>query len=408
MGSLVQIDSPRLSKSRQDDTAAIRAERKARWKQVRPTSAHVTVENRCHLKCDHCYETEDTHSGEHAYALSVEDYERVFDELATLGVLHLTISGGEIFLRKDIFEIIEAARRRRFAVTLFTSGTPITAAKADRLAELLVHEVEVTIYSHDPEVHDAFTGTRGSHAKSVRALRLLNERGVRTVMKSNVMTFNVDHLDDLIGLAESVGADYQFDPTVKPKMNGDKSPLKYVVPADKIRRLVYSRPELYQAFANREPEAYCTGKGSLLAKDALMCAAGRSTVSIGADGGVYACNFFPVPAGNLSEGSLEDIWFGADQLDAIRKTTFDKMNECSSCELNSTCVPCMAYAEAEHGDHRACSTPAKQSAEQVRALAESRVRSNKKMERGAALPLVGDTIAPRPPPKPGAAGLSTE
>lgn len=407
MGSLLQIDSPALRDRRDGDAA--REERKARWQHLRPTQAHITIENRCHLKCEHCFETEATHPAEHAYALTLADYERLFDELAEIGVLYVTLTGGEIFLRKDLFEIIDAARQRRFAVTLYTSGTPITPDKADRLAALKVHEVQVSIYSHDPAVHDRFTGTEGSHAKSVRALRLLNERGVRTLLKSNVMTFNVEHLDELIALATSVGADYQLDPTVKPKMNGDRSPLRFAVPPEVVQRLVYSRPELYAAFRRRAPEEYCTGEASLLDPKGHICGAGYAAISVGAEGGVYACNFFPEPAGNLlKDGSLSDIWYGAVQLDGVRKTTFDKMHSCSSCQLNTTCMPCMAYSLVENDDHLGCSTPAKEGAEQLRALAEARVRSERKMARGTALPLVGEQTAPPPPLKSGAVGLSAE
>jgi radical SAM protein with 4Fe4S-binding SPASM domain len=410
VGNLLQIDSPALRKRRDDATseAKAREERKARWQHLRPTQAHITIENRCHLKCEHCFESEQTHPHEDAYALTLEDYERVFDELAQMGVLYVTLTGGEIFLRKDLFDIIDAARQRRFAVTLYTSGTPITPEKADRLAALKVHEVQISLYSHDPAVHDRFTGTVGSHARSVRALKLLHERGVRTMVKSNVMTFNVEHLDELIALAKDVGADYQLDPTVKPKMNGDTSPLKFRVPAETVQKLVYSRPDLYAAFRRRAPEEYCTGEASLLDQKGHICGAGYAAVSIGAEGGVYACNFFPEAAGNLKDSSLTDVWFGAEQLDGVRQTTFDKMHDCGSCKLNTTCMPCMAYSLVENDDHLGCSTPAKQGAEQLRALAEARVRAERKMERGTALPLVGETTAPPPPLKSGAAGLSTE
>ena len=209
------------------DGKRARAERMLRNADVRPTTALVYVENACHLKCDHCYESEASHPKHQV--LTLDDYAKIFDGLARIGVLSVTLSGGEIFLRRDVLDIVALARERRFSVPLSTRGTLLHAEKADRIAALKVADVQISLYSDDPAVHDNFTGIPGSHQRSMRGLKLLQARGVKTVVKANIMTFNIDSLDAIMALAESVGARYEFDPTVHPKMNGDKSPLKYAV-----------------------------------------------------------------------------------------------------------------------------------------------------------------------------------
>ena len=375
-----------------------------KWRHLRPTTAQIYVENRCNLKCEHCYETEHSHPG-YRYALSVADYSKIFAELADLGVMYLTITGGEIFLRKDIFDILSIAKKHRFSTCLFTSGTLIDERKADRIANLSVESVEISLYSHQPEVHDSFTQIPGSHERSLNALRLLNERGVRTKIKSNLMTFNVDFIDELIEMARSVGADYSFDPTVKPRMDGDRRPLQYAVKPEQIRRLVLNRPDLYTAFLKFRPEDLCTGQQSLLEADSVLCGAARSALSISADGGVYACGFFAEPGGSLKTQSLTAIWLQSMQFDRVRETTFDKMTSCSSCELKSTCGPCMAYAEIEHNDHRECATSSRQLAEAVSLQVKRKTRMNEKLSVAKKLPIVGDLSVPRPPVK---GSISTE
>ena len=74
-----------------------------------------------------------------------------------MGVLWLTFSGGEVFLRRDFLDIVALARKKRFSVTVYSSGTLINEKKADRLAELKVSRIELSIYSHDPALHDEFT-----------------------------------------------------------------------------------------------------------------------------------------------------------------------------------------------------------------------------------------------------------
>lgn len=368
-----------------------------KWAQLRPRSVQVYLENRCHLRCQHCYESAESHPHHPRDAqLSVADYDALFGELAALGALFLTFTGGEIFLRKDALDIIALARRHRFAVTLYTSGTLIDEAIADRIRALKVSEVHVSVYSHDARIHDAFTGSPGSHARSLRALRLLRQPdGVRTVVKTNILRFNIDHLDDLIALATSLAADIQFDPSVRPRMDGDRAPLDLQVSPQEIMRKVLVRPDLARAFRTNTPEQLCSGERSLLDGDDVLCGAGRETISVGADGSLSACGYFSVPAGRWRRGetSVSDVWFGSTQLDAVREMTFASMRACPSCDVKSTCNPCMAYGLVEHGDIGACNSASRHMATAGRALAELKARANRKMEAAPrsrrALPIVG-------------------
>lgn len=366
-----------------------------RWAQVRPLFATVYVENKCHLTCEHCYETPETHP--HDARLTLADYERIFDELASIGVLYLSLTGGEIFLRGDIFEIIAAARRRRFAVRLYTSGTLIDADRADRIKDLLVSEVQVSVYSADPAVHDRFVGREGSHAKSIEALRLLRKRRVMTVLKTPAMTININGLDALANLAASVGAHFRVDPLVHPRTNGDPDPLRFLVPAEQLKKQVLNDPYLYTAFQGQSAESHCTGEGGRDAGSTL-CSAGRRVISIGADGGVLPCASFPISAGNVRDHSLRDIWFRSPLLDQVRATTFGDMTACSSCGVKASCDPCMAHALIENGDHRQCNAASLNLATALRSLAEDRVARDARTARGRTLPIVGGSCAPAPAP----------
>ncbi len=383
---LVQIE--KRSQSYQDSRSQLLDHTYAKtWANVRPMFAHVYVENRCHLKCEHCYEAEDTHP--HVEGLSLEQYSDILDQLARLGVLVCTFSGGEPFLRKDFLDIVAQARQKRFAVRIYTSGTPINEQKADRIAALQVSEVHISLYSHDPAVHDKFTGTKGSWAKSVRALRLLKERGVHTVLKANVMTFNVDHLDELVALAKDCGADYALDPTVKPRMNGDTKPLQFAVPPAELKDKVYKRPEFAKATSMTEADNLCHGENPRGDKGTL-CAAARGLVTVWADGQVAPCAMFPVAGGSALEHPIEDIWTRSPLFDRVRKTTFGEMSSCSSCDVRQGCSPCMAYGLIEHDDEKACNSYSRQDATSKKLVADELLRVQKKFQKGAPLPLVGD------------------
>src|SRR5271168_5649638 len=93
-----------------------------------PLSVHFDLTYRCNERCVHCYLDHDDH-GE----LSTSECLGVLEEIARAGTLFLTFSGGEIFLRPDLFEIIGAARRLHFEISLKTNALMITRERAAKL-----------------------------------------------------------------------------------------------------------------------------------------------------------------------------------------------------------------------------------------------------------------------------------
>jgi len=85
-----------------------------------PLNAHLDLTYRCNERCEHCY-LDHSDRGE----LTSDEAFSILDQLAAAGVLFLTISGGEIFLRRDLFEILEHARDSAFCVRLKSNGVMI-------------------------------------------------------------------------------------------------------------------------------------------------------------------------------------------------------------------------------------------------------------------------------------------
>jgi radical SAM protein with 4Fe4S-binding SPASM domain len=377
-----------------DKTPAALGEMRERARQrAIPFHAQIYVVNKCNLKCAHCYEDESTHPT--SEMLSFAEIESLLKTLAELGTLQLTITGGEIFLRRDIFDILALAKKLRFQTTLFTSGTLLDRAKVERLRDLGVGQVDISVYSDRAEDHDAFTRIPGSWQRSTDALRMLNEVGVKSALKCVLTTFSVDRIDNIIALAKDIGVPFQLDPNVRPRMSNDRSTLQYALDAKTLAAKVYSRRDLYPGFKEVTPDRVCRGADFLHGTSA-MCGAGSSTMAIGANGDVFPCGFFPSPVGNIKAHPLKEIWERSGTLQDMRAMTYEKMTSCGSCDVRSGCHPCMAYAQVEHGDYKACNTASLTSAEAVLLVAERGARTNAKFARaGRALPIVGDTELPK-------------
>jgi MoaA/NifB/PqqE/SkfB family radical SAM enzyme len=113
----------------------------SKWLENRvPLSGSIELDLRCNLRCLHCYRDGEWPKG----ILDTEEVKSVLDQLAEAGTLWLLLTGGEIFLRPDFFEIYDHARKLGLLVTLFTNGTMITEKIADRLQKDPPDAVEIS------------------------------------------------------------------------------------------------------------------------------------------------------------------------------------------------------------------------------------------------------------------------
>ena len=183
-----------------------------------PLGVQFDVTYRCNERCVHCYLDHDDH-GE----MTAAEIMDVLDQLAEAGVFFLTFSGGEVLMRMDFFRILEYARSLLFCVKVKTNAFMIREKEADRLRELGVDSVQVSIYSHRPEVHDAITKLPGSLKRSLAGIRLLRERGMKVIIANVLMRQNLQDYPGVVALAKELGAEYTIDPTITPMMDGDRS-----------------------------------------------------------------------------------------------------------------------------------------------------------------------------------------
>src|SRR5438876_498224 len=191
-----------------------------------PLSAHIDLTFRCNERCIHCYLDHEDY-GE----MTTAEIKDVLGQLAEAGTFFLTLSGGEILLRKDFFEILEYARALLFGVTLKTNAMLIGEKEAKRIRELGVEKVQISIYSHRPEVHDAITKVRGSLKRSVDAIRFLKSMGLKVTMANVLMRQNMHDHAGVKALAAGLGAEFTIDPTITPMMDGDMSGPARAAPA---------------------------------------------------------------------------------------------------------------------------------------------------------------------------------
>jgi AdoMet-dependent heme synthase len=311
-----------------------------------PLSVQVDLTYRCNEQCVHCYLDHEDH-GE----MTTSEIKHLFDELAEAGVFFLTMSGGEILMRKDFFEILEYARTLTFCVKLKTNAVLIGKRQADRIRSLGVHSVQISIYSHRPEVHDAITKIPGSLKRSVEAIRFLKAEGLSVRIANVLMLQNLQDYPGVRALAEELGIDAILDPTITPKMDGDRSLLNLNVDNEALRQV------FRDANLVGNVEEFCSPPKNVDedALDLMPCSAGHTACYVSPYGDVYPCVQFPLPSGNVRQTPFLDIWRHSDQLNEVRSITARDLPSCSQCTHIGGCSRCPGLAYME-GNMRGPST----------------------------------------------------
>lgn len=309
-----------------------------------PISVHLDITYRCNERCPHCYLDHDDH-GE----MTTEEIKELLNQLAEAGTFFLTLSGGEVLMRRDFFELVEHARRLLFNVKVKTNGVMIRGREAQRMRRLGVEQVQISIYSHRPEVHDAITKLPGSLKRSLQAIRLLKTEGLKVTIANVLMAANAFDNDGVIALAQELGASYMLDPMVTPKMDGDCSVLELRAAMGDLQSVFHD-----QRLAGSHGET-CGASTPEDVADDYPCSAGHASCYISPYGDVFPCVQFPLPSGNVRRQRFLDIWQGSPELAEVRSIRTRDLHGCSSCSNVNSCSRCPGLAYME-GNMRGPST----------------------------------------------------
>lgn len=303
-----------------------------------PWSVHLDVTYRCNERCVHCYLDHDDH-GE----LSLGEIKDVLQQLADAGVFILTLSGGEVFMRMDFAEILRHARSLGFVLKIKTNAFMIREKEAALLREVGVQSVQVSIYSHRAEVHDAITKLPGSLKRSLAAVRFLKSRGVNVTLANVLMRQNLADAAGVRALGKDLGVPVMIDPTITPKIDGDRGILGLGLPPAALGE-VFHDPEMVG-----DVDAFCATPSSAKdgALDDLPCSAGHTACYISPYGDVYPCVQFPLACGNVRREKFIDIWRDSPRLNEVREIRGRDLPTCSGCSHFASCTRCPGLAFME-------------------------------------------------------------
>ncbi|MCA9603870.1 MAG: radical SAM protein [Myxococcales bacterium] len=296
---------------------------KRAWNENQLFSALLELTYACNLNCAFCY-NDLTLEGER---LTKDDYFALLDDLARMGVMNLTLSGGEPLAHPDFFAIGAEARRLGFAIRIKSNGHALRRDVALRIREEIDPLViDVSLHGATAETHDRQTRVPGSFDRLQRNLRTMLDLGLRVRVNTTLTRWNEGELRNMFELTDALGLPLQVDDEVKPRDDGDREPLDLSASPEGQRTWAALRAEraAVRDPASISPEG-ATEQAALRRslKDGVEkhCGAGASTVSIDPFGNVLPCVQWRRPVGNVRMRRVSEIWGGSPEIDDVRRIT---------------------------------------------------------------------------------------
>jgi MoaA/NifB/PqqE/SkfB family radical SAM enzyme len=335
-----------------------------------PAGAVYEATMRCNLECEFCYVGDLLNiEGEWRKELTTDALRRAFPESPDF---QISLTGGEIFMRKDIMSVLDLFKEKGYACGyLTTNGTIINEERANALAELaaagFLKHISVSI-DGPGELHDIARGVKGTFERTSAGLRRLQaaakakQAPLRVSINTTVAHENLEALDRMVDVAEELGVDAiglnhlmystpeEVAETVRLIGAHDASAIATFVTPDPglnialVREKVASlqekcrqknilfdfRPKVHpQLIAN-----YYTPGAKLEGRCLYPFLQARVSFS----GKVYFCPFIRMEVGDLSQQSLEEIWNGEKYVDLRRRLVengiFPVCRRCCKVELS--------------------------------------------------------------------------
>lgn len=294
---------------------------------------------------------------------------RIVDQIYDFGASFLGISGGEPFLRKDLFQIVSYAKKIGLNVSIITDGHLLDEAAFEGIVK---NEVSVTVSIDGAETtNDAIRG-RGAYAKAVVAIEKLSKANLLNCLvytfanlSNGATNVNAEDFTHVLDLAQQYNARWVvyhgFIPYSKAvaSLKANPSPLQYEWAWNKLfdlRSAYKGKPEInvyYPSFARIAKQRGMPDFDNWYNNFFLgRCFFGKF-MSVAENGDAIPCSFNDVYRfGNVKDKSLKTIWSDLQTSEFFAKVR-DKNNikgKCGVCEYKEICGGCRTAALFYTGD----------------------------------------------------------
>lgn len=306
-------------------------------------SIHIEIANACNERCVHCYIP-------HKYKTNIMDsdlFYRIIEEGRQMNIIHVTLSGGEPLLHKDIIDFLIKCRELDLSVNVLSNLTLLTDEMVDEMKKNPLLSVQTSIYAMNPDVHDEITKLQGSLEKTICGLKKLIKAKIPVQISCPVMKQNKVDFVNVIRWGYDNNISVAVEPVIFASYDHTGDNLSNRLSLEEIGKVFdYELTEGYVETISdlaKEKEA--------LKDDDPICSICRYSFCISVTGEVYPCvGWQSNVIGTLDNQNLSEIWKNADKIKCLRKIKRKDFVKCVDCKDRGYCTVCMMSNSNENQD----------------------------------------------------------
>lgn len=322
--------------------------------QGRPLISNLQFElsSRCNERCIHCYIPNGKKNT--GFDMPLEKVKSILDEFAAMGGLHVTLSGGEAFLHKDLLAICRYCREKDLKITILSNLIALKEEQIAALKEVNLSLIQTSLYSMDPAIHDFITTVKGSHARTKAAIELLVKNDIPVQISCPIMKANRKGYDEVLEYAKSLKIKAQTDYIMMAQANFDTQNLANRISIEEteelLREIIEHDIDYRKMCDERPPVSDFIAFDLERYKLQPVCGVGYDNCCITANGDVYPCaGWQAYVLGNVYKQSLKEIWENSERVKELRKITQASFPQCLECEARDYCARCLVRNYNESG-----------------------------------------------------------
>lgn len=322
----------------------------------------------CALKCLHC--RAEAQPKRHPLELSTEEGYRTLDELASFDHPPIVVlSGGDPFMRQDLFDLIEHGMSKGLTMSVSPSATAlVTKRRLQRLKDLGISRISLSLDGSNAAIHDSFRGVSGSFDRTIEAMADASDVGLSFQVNTTVTRHSVRDLQNISGLLASSGAAlwdlFFLVPTGRARAEDVISPDEHERVFNWLCDFSREAPFMMKTtlgmhFRRVQVQRRLAGEGrstdGLSPEDVrglyrgVPSNDGKGILFISHLGEIYPSGFLPLSAGNVRNDSVVKIYRESELFTSLRDPSALK-GKCGRCPFNQICSGSRARAYAVTGD----------------------------------------------------------
>ncbi|MDD2522147.1 MAG: radical SAM protein [Anaerolineaceae bacterium] len=299
-----------------------------------PYRMDLAITYRCNNDCAHCYNARARNYPE----LSTAEWKAIIDKLWEIGIPHVVFTGGEPTLRDDLPELVAYADQKGMVTGINTNGIRLAdQALLDRLVNAGLDHVQITLESHDAQIHDQMVRRSGAWEKTVAGIRNVVKSKLYMMTNTTLLNNNAGQLRETLEFLASEGV-----PTVglnaliySGKGKTIDTGLKEVELPGLLSLAIEMTNQSHQRLIWYTPTQYCHFDPLMLDLGIKGCTAAYYNMCVEPDGSVIPCQSYYQAVGNILSDQWSQIW--NHPLCLSLRNRRDIPAECTYCDFLQEC-----------------------------------------------------------------------